>query len=170
MTMKIKWVILYKFRERNLIDMAKKKNKKRKSVIDTIDYDLSDSYKSLIEEIEKMQYQVYLADQKKKRKAKRKSKKEFGTKEGGFLINSGDVRSRVNAVYQLTDEDFSKKILNTINDIKPIAVIIARLVCALIVAILSVDAVKANLTEKSLQTIDTIYKACINVGSVVEVL
>lgn len=145
--------------------MAKKKKKKKhESVLDTLDYEIEQQYADIIRDIEEIQYEVYLADKKQKKKNKKKAKKKYGRSDAGFLIESGDVKSRINAVYKLTDETFSERLLSTLNDIKPIVVIIARLTCALICAILSIDAVKANLTMSSLDMINKIYTTCLSIG------
>ena len=49
--------------------MAKKKKKKKhESVLDTLDYEIEQQYADIIRDIEEIQYEVYLADKKQKKK------------------------------------------------------------------------------------------------------
>lgn len=146
--------------------MAKKKKhkKKQKSILDSIDYEISSEYESLIRDVEEIQYQVYLADQKKKRRNKRKARQKYGTMEASFLIDEVDVRSRIDAVYKLTNDSMMERIFKFVKQITPVVIIGSRLIATFIVALLNVDAVKANLTRGMFDKLQAIYNVCLGIG------
>jgi hypothetical protein len=53
--------------------------------------------------------------------------------------------------------DFLGRLETTLKQISPIISIIARLVVALILAFLSIDAIKETISPKTLRTLDKIY-------------
>lgn len=151
---------------------SKKKKKKKhgkESILDTIDYQIDQQYKQIIGDIEEIQYEIYLADQKKSRREKKKAKKKYGLDSkdlSGFQINAKSIAARIDAANKLTDETFVERILTMMQEIQPIVVIVARLICALICAILSITAVKASITKQGLDNLNNIYSTCLRIGQV----
>lgn len=158
------------------MDECKKKKKKKKkhdkdnpSVLSTIDYQIDQQYQEIIGDIEELQYQIYLADQKKSRREKKKLKKKYGLDSkdlSGFQMNAKSVAARIEAANKLTDDTFVERIFSTIQEMQPVVILIARLVCALICAILSISAVKAGISSNGLNKLNTVYNTCLKIGQV----
>ena len=134
----------------------KKKNSKKKSIsiLKEVDKSLTGTYDDLIEEIQDMQYQLNLADQKARKKAKKhaKSGKEFCD----YKKLRADVRKQV--VQTMEGNNFLDRVNRVLNDIAPIIVLIGRLVASLILAILSLDIVKVNIKPETLQKMTSVYE------------
>ena len=130
--------------------------------INVFDSKLDKQYAEIISDIEDMQYEIYKADKKKKKKKKKKMQKGLLPFYEESLTKS--KKARIKAAHQLTSDDFFKLVKNLLNDLKPIVVIIARLVAMLITAILSMDVVKANIGKQTLKKMDSLYKICLQVA------
>lgn len=134
----------------------KKKNSKKKSIsiLKEVDKSLTGTYDDLIEEIQDMQYQLNLADQKARKKAKKhaKSGKEFCD----YKKLRADTRKQV--VQTMEGNNFLDRVNRVLNDIAPIIVLIGRLVASLILAILSLDIVKVNIKPETLQKMTSVYE------------
>ena len=134
----------------------KKKNSKKKSIsiLKEVDKSLTGTYDDLIEEIQDMQYQLNLVDQKARKKAKKhaKSGKEFCD----YKKLRADARKQV--VQTMEGNNFLDRVNRVLNDIAPIIVLIGRLVASLILAILSLDIVKVNIKPETLQKMTSVYE------------
>lgn len=143
-----------------------KKHKKEKTddlIIKHENYDkfstkLDKQYQEIIGDIEDIQYRIYEADKKKLKKQKKKMKTG---KVSFYEPKSKKVRCW--AANELTGDRIFKVVKNILEDLKPIAVIISKLVMTLIVAILSLDVVKEKISNKALQRMDTLYNLCASV-------
>jgi len=158
--------------EINNDDQKKKKKKKHKkeakklkeyrkdfpSAIDQFDMAIEKQYKEIITDIENMQYELWKADKKKAKKDKKKIKK------GKIAFYSGkSKKARTKAANKLVRCGWFDVVRNIIEEIKPIAVIIMRLLAALITAILSVDQVKKYIKPDILDKINGVYRLCVSV-------
>lgn len=136
--------------------MAKKKKKKKSiSILQEVDKTLTHTYDNLMEEIQCMQLMLNKADQKARKQAKKLAKKKnIGP------VNYDVIRkkAREEVVGQMESSNFLERIFTVLQDIAPIITIIARLVASLILAILSIDAVKMNIKPKTLESMDKVYK------------
>jgi len=149
--------------------MSKKKKKNKKS---EFNYDLGQfkfdskfsskldkQYQEIIGDIEDIQYKIYLADKKKQKKQKKKMKKGKIN-----FYEPKDKKVRLWAIDEITGDKIFKTIKNIFEDLKPIVVIISKLLMALIVSILSLDVIKEKISNKALERIDTLYKLCASVA------
>lgn len=142
-----------------------KKNKKYKStkskggLLNNVDESMNQQYQDIIADIEDIQYEIYLEDKKANKKMRKKIKKG----KGGFY-NSASVSVREKAVKKLKKKGILDFILDIIEDIKPIVIIIARLIGALICSILSLDVVKEHIGAKTLRKMQKIYKTCVSIS------
>ena len=147
--------------------MAKNKKKKKYQSTDKkkgglligVDESISSQYHDIIADIEDMQYEIYLEDKKANKKMRKKMKKG----KGGFY-NSASVSVREKAVKKLKKRGILDFVLDIIEDIKPIVIIIARLIGALICSILSLDIVKEHIGGKTLNKMQKIYKTCMSIS------
>lgn len=142
-----------------------KKNKKHKStnhkggMLLSVDESMNQQYQNIIADIEDIQYEIYLEDKKANKKMRKKVKKG----KGGFY-NSASVSVREKAVKKLKKKGILDFVLDIIEDIKPIVIVIARLIGALICSILSLDIVKEHIGAKTLHKMQKIYKTCMSIS------
>ena len=138
--------------------MSKKKEVKVPSILDGIDMKLSRQHEAIIRDIEEIQYEIQRADKKKAKKAKKKLK---NGKIGFYEVRSS--KARIHAAKRLTSSDVVSVIKNILMDIKPIMVLLARLVAAIICSILSMDIVKRNIGKTTLGALESLYNLCMGV-------
>ena len=141
-----------------------KKSKKEKAFesfnldvgnIDSFHSKLDKQYQEIVGDIEDIQYKIYLADKKKQKKQKKKMKK------GNIsFYEPKSKKARLWAVEELTGEKMFNTIKTLLMDLKPIVVIIAKMVMALIVSIMSLDIIKEKISTSTLSKIDSIYNMC----------
>lgn len=142
--------------------MSKKKKKKKheQEFFVEIDRSLDRKYIDLIEEIQFMQADLKREERKVKKKAKKKLKK------GGFYIPTDyDRRIRQQLVYQMEGTNFFERANNILNELKPVCVIIAKLVMTLIVGILSIDSIKYTIKPETLSSMNRVYALAKNVST-----
>lgn len=123
--------------------------------MDTFHSRLDKQYQEIVGDIEDIQYKIYLADKKKQKKQKKKMKKGKIS-----FYEPKSKKARIWAVEELTGEKMFNTIKTLLLDLKPIVVIIAKMIMALLVSILSLDVVKSNISSSALTKIDTIYNMC----------
>lgn len=137
--------------------MSKRKSKEP-SILNSIDGNLSEQYKEIIGDIEEIQYQIQKADRRKAKKAKRKMKKG---KIGFYETRSS--KARIHAARRITSDQIIGTVISIFQDLKPLAILLARLVAAIICAILSLDIVKRNISSSVLQKMKMLYDACMGI-------
>lgn len=147
--------------------MAKKKDHykmklDKKLGVNVFDTKLDQQYAEIISDIEDLQYEIYKADKKKKKKKKKQLKAGLLPFYEGSCTKS--KKARIKAAKKLTSEDFFVLIRNLLTDLKPVVIILARLIAMLITAILSLDIVKERIGKESLKKMDSLYKLCLQVS------
>lgn len=129
--------------------MGKKKNA---IVLYQLDENLDRKYEEVLEEI-----QFYQADIKRaERKAKKKAIKQM-KKGNNWFDPSYEVRVRKEVIRKMEGDNFFDRVERILYDIKPICMIIARLVMSLILSILSIDSVKYRIRPETLGKMRTVY-------------
>lgn len=139
---------------------GKKKHQKKVSLLKEIDGQLDASYEDLMKEIEEMQYQIYLADEKARKQAKKKKKKDKGYE---FNYTELQKQARREVVSKMEGNNFLDRVMKFIEDITPIVISISRLVASLIVCILSIDTVKASIKPDTLKKMNTVYTKAMSI-------
>ena len=129
----------------------KHKNRTKNTPINFMDSAVDKQYDMLIDEIKEMQYRMEKSDKKKKKKNKHKHDSDT------FFFNNRSIKERKKIIKEMEDSNFFDRIRLTLQDIAPIVIIIAKLVAALIVAILSIDAIKKSISPNSLDKLQSIY-------------
>lgn len=146
----------------------KSKNKKKKtsqkgiSILKEVDKTLNGTYDDLMEEIEDMQLQLYLADQKARKKIKKKYKGDKSNREHQYITEQRKVREEV--VNKMMGNNFLERIQKVLNDIAPIIIVIARLVATLILSILSLDIVKVHIKPEYLKKMNFVYEKAMSIA------
>lgn len=144
--------------------MSKKKKKKKKessiSILTEIDNSLDDSYTSIMQEIQDYQMEIYLADKKYKEKLKKKLAKDPYY----FDQNVGKVKVRKKAIAKMENNQFFDRIDKMLQTVSPLIIIIGRLICSLILSVLSIDVVKASVSKTTLDKMDKVYKLAYSIG------
>lgn len=133
---------------------------KRVSVLDGIDMSLNKQFEEIVRDIEETQFQIEKADKKKAKKAKKKMKKGKVC-----FYDPKSKKARIKAVNHITSEEVFGSIMSFLRDTKPIILILARLVGALILAILSLDVVKKHISAEALNRMREMYLACVGMVS-----
>ena len=117
------------------------------------------TYDNIIQEIEDMQLQLYIADQKARKKAKKKMRKD-----PNYFKNSEErMKARREIIETMEGKNFFDRIEKVLKDIAPIVVLISRLVASLILSILSLDVVKMNIKPETLGKMKNVYQLAVSV-------
>ena len=136
--------------------MSKKKNKKKKqkdnNILFEVDMSLNSQYAGIKDELEYLQMEWDRARKKVKKKARKKAKT------GQFYPYEEELKVRKQLVKQMEDSNLFERTEVCLSDFKPICLIIARLVAALIVAILSIDAIKFALKPETMKKMSRVYE------------
>lgn len=136
--------------------MSKRKHKKsqgQSEFLVKVSADLDKKYVDLIEEVQFMQAELKRETKKAKRKQLKKLKKG-----GGFYSTvdfEREVRHRL--INEMEGTDFFTRAANIISELKPVCIVIAKLVMALIVAILSIDSIKYTIKPATLHKLNGLY-------------
>ena len=143
-------------------NMSKKKKKKKQksiSILNEVDKTMGKTYDNIIQEIEDMQLQLYIADQKARKKAKKKMRKD-----PNYFKNSEErMKARREVIETMEGKNFFDRIEKVLKDIAPIVVLISRLVASLILSILSLDVVKMNIKPETLGKMKNVYQLAVSV-------
>ncbi len=136
--------------------MSKKKNKKKNngSLLTHIDNTLDKTYNSIIEEVQDLQYQLNMADQKARKKAKKKIKENPNY----FDTSIERLEARKEVVKKIEGDNLLDRIQSLFKDMVPIVLVISRLIASLILAILSLDIVKTHINPNTLLKMQKIYQ------------
>ena len=132
--------------------MAKKQKQSKGNIILEIDKSLDKKYADMLEEIQYMQADIDRAERKAKKKAFKNMKKG-----NTFYDASKPINVRKEVIKNMENQNFFERVTGIIQELKPICIIIARLVMSLIVSILSIDAVKYRISPKTLNAMRNVY-------------
>ena len=140
--------------------MSKKKKKKQKKekLLYEVDNSLNAQYMGLKDEIEYLQMEWDRTRAKCKKKAKKKMKKN-----GGFYPYEYEMKERKKLIKKMEDSNLFSRTESCLEDLRPICLIIARLIAALIVAILSIDAIKLYLKPETIEKMTRVYELAMSV-------
>ena len=142
--------------------MGKKKNKKNKKkqksiiLLSELDMTMNSTHESLIEEIQEMQLRLNIADAK----AMEKQRKKLIRQDMGvipYYVSKDKVKAREKVLKQMEQTNFLGRIEDTFKSLVPCIILIARLVAALITAILSVEPVKRLISPTMLNKMNAVY-------------
>lgn len=143
--------------------MGKKKNKKNKKtqksimLLSEIDTSMNGTYDSLIEEIQEMQLKINIADAKAMEKQRKKMiRQDMGVIP--YYVSKDKVKAREKALKQMESTNFLGRVEETFKNLVPCVILIARLVAALIIAILSVEPIKRLIKPEFLNKLNSVYK------------
>ena len=135
--------------------MSKKGKKKLKleqqDVLYKIDNSLDKKYLELREEILYMQADVDRIVKKEKKKAIKKMKK------GNTFYEYDGEEVRRKVIKKMEGNNFFERIEEALRGLRPIVVLLAELVKALIVSILNLDYVKYRVSPNTLRNMQTVY-------------
>lgn len=132
--------------------MSKKQKQSKGNIILEIDKSLDKKYADMLEEIQYMQADIDRAERKAKKKAFKNMKKG-----NTFYDASKPINVRKEVIKNMENRNFFERVTGIIQELKPICIIIARLVMSLIVSILSIDAVKYRISPKTLNAMRNVY-------------
>ena len=129
--------------------MSKKKHKELKK--------LDKYYKQSINDIKFIQDDVKSSEKKNKRKAKRDYRKDKShSKE--YYLNKHRRKTKEKYLKYMSKGSTVDKINYQVDQAAPMIKLSGKFLAAMIVAFLSMDVVKANISEESLEKVDKIYK------------
>ena len=133
--------------------MAKTKLKKKKRFLEAYDEMMNDTYDGIISEIQDMQIIIAREDRKIQKRAKKAAKKG----KGYFNVNAEKKKVRYRVIGRMEETNWLQRIFEILQEIAPIIILIARLVSALILSILSIDEVKVNISKDTLGFLNKVY-------------
>lgn len=142
-----------------------KKNKhkdpesKGPSILEGLDSTIDEQYKEIVTEVEDIQYEIYLADKKKYQKQRRKMKK----KGRGSFYAPHSAKARKAACKRITADKIFNGIKKIFEELKPLWLLLARVVRLIICAILSMDIVKRKISKQTLDKLQSLYNFCLAV-------
>jgi hypothetical protein len=142
--------------------LGKKKRKKLEKNyakdLHKLDLDMKDTYKSIMKDIKIINEEFYADDMKAKKRAKKKAKGDK-RKEKYYYYNDPERKlKRLQKVSELEGSDLFDRILYNMDGTSSMVKIIARLVAALILSILSIEGMKYTLSDSSLRKMTKIYE------------
>lgn len=135
-----------------------KSKKEESGVLYNIDMTLDYQYANLIDEIEIYQAEIARAD----KKAKKKMSSKFNGK--GFYPYEYQLTAREHVIHEMNDANFFDRVMKCIQELVPVAIIIARLVASLIIAILSISQVQGKIQPETLGKMKAVYNMAMQVG------
>ena len=147
--------------------MGKKKSKKNKNgkhnktkksimLLSEIDTSMNGKYESLIDEIQEMQLKINIADAKAMEKQRKKMiRQDMGVIP--YYVSKDKVKAREKALKHMEETNFLGRIEDTLKNLIPCVILIARLVAALILAILSVEPIKKLIKPEMLKRLNSVY-------------
>lgn len=141
--------------------MGKKKNKKKQKksciLLSEFDTSLNGRYDSLVDEIGEIQRKLSIADAKAEEKQRKKMiRQEMGVIP--YYVSKDKVKAREKALKKMEETDLLTRIENSFKQMVPCIVIIARLVAALIVAILSFEPFRRLIKPVMMDRLNVVYK------------
>ena len=145
--------------------MSKKKKKKynyKKDLV-ILDKDMKDTYKSILKDIKVVHEELYTTDMKAKKRAKKKAKGDK-KKEKYLYHNDYDRKmKRLQKVKELEGSDLFDRVLYNIDESGAIVKIIARLLAALILSILSIEGLRYTLDDSTMRKMTKLYELSMKV-------
>lgn len=142
--------------------MGKKKKKKKHqsiSILKEVDKTLNGTYDDIMEEIQDMQLQLFIADQKAQKKAKKKIKKDPNY----FATSIERTEARKKVIKQIEGNSLLERLEKLFRDICPLIIVIGRLVASLILCILSFEPIKIHIKPETLEKLNSVYKTAISI-------
>ena len=130
----------------------KKKDKKKSTIISMVDSSLNSKKDTIIKEIEDLQNSLSQVDIALYKKGKKKNNPKW-TK----AVEEKKRAIRVEIVKKMEGSNLLDRIISIITSVAPIVVLVARLIAALILSILSIPSVKVMIKPKTLKTLNMVY-------------
>ena len=144
----------------------KKKNKKtQKSImlLSEIDTSMNGTYNSLIEEIQEIQLKLNIADAKAMEKQRKKMiRQDMGVIP--YYVSKDKVKAREKALKRMEQTNLLGRVEETLTKLGPCIILIARLIAALIIAILSVEPIKRIIKPETLNKLNSVYKVAMAIS------
>ena len=144
--------------------MGKKKKKSQKSIsiLKEAEKVIDTTYENIRKEIEEIQLQLNIADEKARKKAKKEAKKN--KKDVNNYYDTSEIRcqARQSIIEQFEGNTLLDRIIMVLNDIAPIVITIARLIAELIACILNVDFIKTKVKPEILEKMNMIRKRALS--------
>lgn len=139
---------------------------KKAEILYEFDDTLDQKYKEVLDDIKFIRADIHREERKARKKAYKRMRK--GNR---FYDTRGQYNVRRAAIRRMEEKDkeglsFIDKVLDIFVELKPICVIIAKLVMSLIVSILSIDVVKYRIGDNALNRIHQVYVAAEAVAGV----
>jgi hypothetical protein len=131
-------------------------------LLSEIDTSLNGQYDSLIEEIQEIQLRINIADAKAMEKQRKKMiRADMGVIP--YYVSKDKVKIREKVLKDMERSNFFGRIEDTFKKLVPCVILIARLVAALIVAILSVEPLKRIISPELLKRMNSIYTVAMSI-------
>lgn len=147
--------------------MSKRKKKKfkiknkRVHILKMVDKTLDTDRDKIIKEIEDLHNQLSQVDILLYKKGRKRNSAKYLKQ-----VEEKKKAIRVDIISKMEGTNLLERIISIISDISPIVVLIARLVAALILAVLSIPSVKVLIKPKTLRLLNNIYDKSMRISEV----
>ena len=143
--------------------MGKKRDKKYKKDIDKLDKEMRKTYKNILKDIKVMQEDLFNEDMKALKRAKKKAKGDKKKEKYYYHNDYKRKMRRLEKMKEIEGSDLLDRIIYNADESVTILKIIARLVAALVLAILSVEGIRFSMSDSTLRKMTKIYEIGMNV-------
>lgn len=120
---------------------------------------LKKNFKSVLDDIEVYQIEMMEAD----KKARRKKKRDVNKQQYIFLKDIDSIKARKKISKKWEKTGFLDTILEMLGDIAPYVKLLARAVCTLIIAFLSIDGIKKVISPNILAKVTKVFDIALSI-------
>ena len=144
-------------KKKKLKKQLKKQAKREQKFLTYVDKTLSTSHYNMLKDLEKIQADLEFTDKVAKKRAKKKSKGDLDAYYEYYNNDKTRLKIREAKMKELGSDDFYGRFMNFIDNIAPIIKLIARLVQAIVVAIMSMTKFKVYANEDQIRKLERTY-------------
>ncbi len=146
------------------IKIKKKISKKDLKRLEKMDKQVNKDYKKLIGEVRLIKEDLYNVDKAAKKKAMKKAKGDKKLYKKYYKEDKKRLMKRMEVIEEMESFDLATNLDNSLNNISYCVVLFSKLVMSIIVTILSIDSVKYNASEETLEKMQSIYAVARNIA------
>lgn len=146
------------------IKIKKNISKKDMQKLKKIDKQVNKDYKKLIGEVTLIKEELYNVDKAAQKKAMKKAKGDKKLYKKYYKEDKKRIKKRMEVIEEMESFDLATNLDNSLNNISYCIVLLSKLVMSVIVTILSIDTVKYNASEETLNKLQSVYSVARNIS------
>lgn len=144
-------------KKKKLKKQLKKQMKNQQKFLNYVDKTLSKSHYNMMKDLDKIQKDLEYTDEIAKKKAKKKAKGDIEKYWKYYNNDPARLKIREAKMKELGSDDFYGRFMNFAENIAPIIKLAARLVQAIVIAIMSMTKFKVYASDDSLRKLERTY-------------